>query len=387
MQDWLARSLRCLTLVLAVVLIFAILGGGLYFLLRNNAPAPTAPGEVAVSRKSLEQTAIGLYLQFRQNEITQPLSSDSTTVPFKVNAGETPSTIAIRLQSAGLISDEQLFRLLARYLGVDDKLEAGDYRLRRNMTMEEIISQMQHGISRAQSVTIPEGWRLEQIAQLLAKEAGINEAQFLALARDGGYDAAQSPYAFLRERPAAIKSLEGYLFPDTYEISQDIDARKFVELMLRNFDQRVTADLRQRAKEMKWSLYDVVTLAAIVEREAIVDEERPIIASVYLNRLNKGMYLQADPTVQYAKGFNASTSRWWSQMTGEEMQTTKSPYNTYLNPGLPPGPICNPGLASIKAVLSPASTTHLYFFAKGDGSHVFAETYDEHLANIRKYGT
>jgi UPF0755 protein len=385
-QDWLARSFRCLTLVLAVILIFAILGGGLYLLLRNNAPAPSDSGSANISTKSLEQTAIGLYLQFHQKEITQPLSDDPTVVPFRVNPGETLSTIAIRLQNAGLISDEQIFRLLARYLGVDDRLEAGDYRLRRNMTMEEIISQMQHGILRAQSVTIPEGWRLEQIAQLLAKEAGINEAQFLALARDGGYDAAQSPYAFLRERPTAVKSLEGYLFPDTYEISQDTDAQKFVELMLKNFDQRVTAELRQSAKEMKWSLYDVVTLAAIVEREAIVNEERPIIASVYLNRLNKGMYLQADPTVQYAKGFSTTSLRWWSQMTGAEMQTTKSAYNTYLNPGLPPGPICNPGLASIKAVLSPANSTYLFFFAKGDGSHAFAETYEEHLANIRKYG-
>lgn len=133
------------------------------------------------------------------------------------------------------------------------------------------------------------------------------------------------------------------------------------------------------------SIYEVVTLASIVEREAVVDEERPIIASVYLNRLNRGMYLQSDPTVQYAKGYSAESGRWWNPMIQEEAQSVDSPYNTFLYPGLPPGPICSPGLASIQAVLYPADTPYLFFFSKGDGTHAFSKTYEEHLENMRRY--
>ncbi len=379
MRDSFGGFLRCLTLVLALVLIVGIIAGGLWLLLRDHTPV-VAEGQPTITTKSLEQTGIGLYLQLRQEDVVTPMSDDETAVEFRIDAGETPATIGTRLQNMGLIRDEQLFRLLVRYWGVDDKLEAGDYQLRRNMSMEEIVAALQHGMARAKTITIPEGWRLEQVAQLAAREGIVSEDEFLHLARNGNFD-----LDFLADRPADITSLEGYLFPDTYQVGQDTSTAAFVEMLLRNFGQRVTPELRQQAGRSKMTLYQVVTLASIVEREAVLDEERPVIASVFLNRLAKGMYLQADPTVEYAKGFSTESGRWWNPMRQEDAQTVKSPYNTFLYPGLPPGPICSPGLASIKAVLEPADTPYLFFVAKGDGSHVFAVTYEEHVENVYKY--
>ena len=383
MRDFWSGLFRVLTILLVIILIVGILGGGLWYLLRQNAPAQD--DGVGVSLDTLRNIGVGLYLQLQQDKISQPISDDASTVSFRIEEGETPATIAQRLRNQGLIADERIFRLLVGYLGVDSSLEAGDYTLRRNMSMEEIVAELQHGLAYAIKITTPEGWRLEQIAQLSAREGLVDEGQFLALA-SGTLTSSGLDYDFLRDRPAGSPtSLEGFLFPDTYQVNPQTGTQAFIELMLRTFDQKVTPEMRQRAAERRMTLYEVVTLASIVEREAVVNEERPIIASVYLNRLARGMYLQADPTVMYAKGFSAETGRWWNPMLIEEAQTVNSPYNTYLYPGLTPGPICNPGLASIQAVLYPADTPYLFFLAKGDGSHVFAETYEEHLVNYDKY--
>ncbi len=383
MRDFGSSLFRGLTILLVIIVIAGILGGGLWYLLRRSTPA--ADESVQVSLDTLEQIGIGLYLQFQQDKISQPLSDDATEVSFRVEQGETPATIAQRLRNEGLISDERIFRLLVGYLGVDSQLEAGSYTLRRNMSMEEIIAQLQHGLANTVTITIPEGWRLEQVGQLAAREGLVNEAEFLALA-SGNRTLSSFNYDFLNDRPAdSPTSLEGFLFPDTYQFDTTAGTKAFIDLLLSTFDQKVTPEMRQRASEMRMTLYEVVTLASIVEREAVVAEERPIIASVFLNRLAKGMYLQSDPTVIYAKGFSEETGRWWNPMLQEETQTVQSPYNTFLYPGLPPGPICSPGLASIEAVLYPADTPYLFFLSRGDGSHAFAETYEEHLENYRKY--
>lgn len=164
-----------------------------------------------------------------------------------------------------------------------------------------------------------------------------------------------------------------------------VDIGTMVDIMLNGFDSRVSAELRSDIASQGKTLFEVLTVAAIVEREAVMAEERPVIASVYLNRLKKGMYLQADPTVQYAKGYDETDERWWGHMLQEEAVTTQSPYNTFLHPGLPPGPICNPGLAAIEAVVYPAETDYLFFYSKGDGSHAFAITYEGHLRNQAQY--
>ncbi|MBC7263459.1 MAG: endolytic transglycosylase MltG [Chloroflexi bacterium] len=371
-------TIHILTFVLGVVLILAMALGIVWFVRRELTNA-SASGE-AVDLTSLEKTLLGLYLSFHQQEIETPVSSDATPVEFTIQPGESVTSIAERLESKGLIKDAQLFRLALRYWGVDAQIEAGDYRLRPNMTMAEMAAELQHGRLRSKVVTIKEGLRAEEVAHLLASEGLVSQEEFITLVRQGQFD-----YDFLARPADAPDGLEGFLFPDTYEFPANASARDIIETMLRNFDRRFTLQMRQQALDRNMSIYQVITLASIVEREAVLDEERPIIASIYFNRLKAGMYLQADPTVQYAKGFDEKTGRWWAPMLQEEANTIESPYNTFLHPGLPPGPICSPGLAAIQAVLQPADTDYLFFFSKGDGSHAFASTYEEHLENWRKY--
>jgi UPF0755 protein len=329
---------------------------------------------------SLDKFLLRVYLAFRQEEISRPASDDPTPVVFVVEPGETAGDIALRLKRLGLINDAELFRQLARYHEADSKLEAGRYELRANMTMAEIIGALQHGRLEEIAVTIPEGWRAEQIAEMLTKEVGMDGEEFLALVQDGDFD-----YKFLKDRPLGA-ALEGFLFPDTYYLSVQPTALDIIERMLANFDHRFTVEMRQMAAERGMTIYEVVTLASIVEREAVVAEERPIIAGVFLNRLAEGMNLDSCPTVQYALGYQEDTGQWWkTPLALEELDQVNSPYNTYLHRGLPPGPICNPGLASMQAVLEPVETDYLYFVAKGDGSHAFAKTFEEHLQNQQRY--
>jgi len=368
-----------LTLVVLLAAVAVVVFGGRYLLSGGTAQEVEAE---AVQMSSVERALIGVYLNLRKNVIESPASSDSTAVVFAINPGETAATISPRLQREGLVADSQLFLYLVRYRGVDARLEAGEYELRPNMTMDEIIDTLQHGRLRDVTVTIPEGRRAEEVAALL-EEAGVVDGEvFMALVRGGSAD-----YDFLSDRPVdAPATLEGFLFPETYRIPVGYDAMQILDLMLGTFGERFSSEMRQAATDKGMTVHQVVTLASIVEREAVVAEERPIIANVYLNRLEQGMYLQSDPTVQYSLGYQEDTGQWWKiPMSLEEDVPVDSPYNTYMYPDLPPGPICSPGLASIQAVLEPAETTYLFFFSKFDGSHAFAETYEEHLRNQELY--
>jgi UPF0755 protein len=272
-----------------------------------------------------------------------------------------------------------------KYRHVGNKIQAGDYVLRRTLTIDEIAEALQHGQAKTIAITIRPGWRAEEVAEYLATLGLVNYSKdrFLQTVKDGRTD-----YTFLRDRTKnAPASLEGFLFPETYNVPFDVPMDTLLTMVLNTFDQRVTDKMRQEATAAKMTLYEIVTLASIVEREAAVPGERATIASVYLNRLKKKQLLQADPTVQYAMGYQAATKLWWkSPVTLDEYQNVNSPYNTYLKVGLPPGPICSPSLAAIVAVLEPAQTDYLFFLAKGDGSHVFAKTYEEHQQNMLKYG-
>jgi UPF0755 protein len=367
------------TLVVLLAAVGVIVLGGRALLQSGGASGLDAE---SVQMSSLDRALIGIYLNMRKADLENPASTDTTPSVFTINPGENAATIAPRLQREGLITDSQLFLYLVRYRGVDVQLEAGEYELRPNMTMDEIIETLQHGRLRELSVTIPEGKRAEEVAALLEDRGLVDAETFLDLVRAGS-----SAYDFLADRPAdAPASLEGYLFPDTYRIPIDYDEGQILDLMLATFGERFSPEMRQAAHERGMSIHEVVTLASIVEREAVVAEERPIIASVYLNRLQQGMYLQSDPTVQYALGYQEDTAQWWKvPMSLEQDVQVDSPYNTYMYPGLPPGPICSAGLASIQAVLEPADTSYLFFFSKFDGSHAFAETYEEHLRNQELY--
>jgi len=380
----LKTTLRIVLFLLAIVAVVVLLVGGGFLAWRQLTSGPkidlgSLPGPEG---SGIETKLIGLYLQFRQEDLETPVAAEGSPVAFVVAPGESAGDIAANLQRAGLISDASLFRMLVKYYDLSSRLEAGEYELAPTMTMMEIAEKLQHGRLRETEITIPEGWRLEEIAAYLEKKGIAKQGDFLTLAAADweGFD-------FLKDRPTRA-SLEGYLFPDTYRIGPSFGAREVISLMLADFDKRVTAEMRAQAQARGMTLREVVTLAAIVEREAVIPDERPIIAAVYLNRLEAVMYLGADPTVQYAIGFSQKTGKWWNPLTAEDYQTVDSPYNTYTHLGLPPGPVCNPGLASMEAVLHPAEVDYLYFLrndVKGDGSHVFAHTFEEHLANQAKY--
>lgn len=372
--------IRLALFLVGVVVIVGAASTIAWFFLRELRGAALQPG-TTVDLSSLEKTVLGMYLNFRREEIDTPASTDSTPIPFTIQPGENGATVAVRLERLGIIRNAELFRLVLRYWGVDAQIEAGDYVLRRDMSLSEVVSQLQHGRLRAKIVTVREGLRAEEMAHLLASEGLVDQEEFIQLVRDDAFH-----YDFLRDRPAdAPKTLEGFLFPDTYQFAVNISTTAVIDAMLHNFDQRITIEMRQQALDAGLDLFQALTLASIVEREAVVPEERPIIASVYLNRLRRGMYLEADPTVQYAKGYDPATERWWPALSLDELRAVDSPFNTFIHPGLPPGPICSPGLASIEAVLNPADTDYLFFHAKGDGSHAFAETFEEHLENQQIY--
>ncbi len=364
-------------LVILILLGGAILLGWRYLL---SAEGASESNTISVEMSSLGRSLLGFYLGFRQGEIESPASDDPTPILFTVTPGETAVTIATRLERAGLIRDAVLFRLLVRYRGVDGQLEAGDYQLRPNMSLEEIVNALQSGRPSETTITIPEGWRAEEIAETLEERGPVEAEEFLRTVREGEFE-----YDFLSDRPEGI-SLEGYLFPDTYGVPPDFEAAQIIDMMLANFARRFTAEMRQEVTRRGMSIHEVLTVASLVEREARIPEERPIIASIYLNRLETGWLLESDATAQYALGYQEGTGQWWkSPVSLDEMIQIHSPYNTYLYPGLPPGPICNPGLASIQAVINPAETNYLFLYHKGDGSHAFAETYEEHLENQRRY--
>ncbi len=311
--------------------------------------------------------------------LATPSGADFVTV--EVAPGEGAGDVADQLADAGVIESAPLFRILANLMGVEDEIMAGEYEFDRGMPTLQVIGRLRRGITLPLAVTVPEGLRSEEVA-LVMEAAGIVSAEDFERALTSG----EYGFDFVAGLPPSA-SLEGYLFPATYGFSREVTAEEVVRRMLTAFDDRVTAELRQGAQAAGLSLRDVVTLASIVEREAVLPEERPLIAGVFLNRLRLDMRLDADPTVQYALANDSeSVDRfgfWKRGLTLEDLQVD-SPYNTYVNLGLPPGPIADPGLASLEAVVRPEQSDYLYFVARDDGSHVFAETFEEHLRNVEE---
>ncbi|MFQ5880282.1 MAG: endolytic transglycosylase MltG, partial [Dehalococcoidia bacterium] len=276
-----------------------------------------------------------------------------------------------------------LFRVLAALEGVEGSLGAGEYQLQKGMPVAEVMQALQQAPAAPMLVTIPEGLRAEEIGAILEEERVVPAQEFMqAIALDYGDE-----FDFLADLPPAA-TLEGYLFPDTYDFPREATAEEVVREMLTNFDGLFRPELRREASAAGLTIHQVVTLASIVEREVVVGDERPIIAGVFLHRLELEMPLGADPTVQYTVANDPNSvaiyGYWKRELTVDDL-AVDSPYNTRLNPGLPPGPIANPGLASLEAVVRPATTTYLYFVAKPDGSHAFAETEEEHLQNVQLY--
>ncbi|MFA9289022.1 MAG: endolytic transglycosylase MltG [Weeksellaceae bacterium] len=287
--------------------------------------------------------------------------SDTSAKMFMVKPGEPLDTIINNLASENLIRNRIAFYLVVKQLGIETKIQAGDFRLSPSMDAYTLADNLTRGTLDVW-VTIPEGLRKEEIAEIVAKEFDIPETEFNELAT------------------------EGYLFPDTYLVPKNPTAQQIIDIMGNTFTQRYTPDLQAKARDLGLTDLEVLTLASLVEREAKFDEDRAKIASVMLNRIEEGMPLQIDATVQYALGYQPQEKRWWkSSLTFDDLEID-SPYNTYQNPGLPPGPIGNPGMESIEAVLdADPNTPYLFYVAEPSGETHYAETFSEHQKNIDRY--
>lgn len=332
-----------------------------------------------------------LYLQsvlaLNAEALQEPAGSALTPVNFTISPGETAVSIANNLNTAGMLENPELFLNYAHYYGLDSQLEAGEFTLSPQWTIPELALTLTKAIARDVELRFIEGWRLEEMANSLAvyKPAQIDSDEFLAIARrERPFDL--SPYPFLAGLPEGA-SLEGFLFPDTYRLPLDADAAYLVDKMLTNFGEQVTPAMRQAYGAQGLSVLEAVTLASIVQREAVLAAERPLIAGVFLNRLAQGMTLGADPTVQYAAGYDAVGNSWWKVPLYMSDLEFDSPYNTYLYPGLPPGPIAAPSLGALQAVANPTASDFLFFVAdcraEVAGTHSFSVTFDEHLAKVQ----
>lgn len=307
--------------------------------------------------------ALSLLVIMMYTRLLKPVSADATKKQFEVKAGQSGQQIAQNLEAAGLVKSALAFRIYAQREGIGNKFGEGFYYLSPAMGAETVALELLKGEKVDVKVTIIEGWRNEEIAKKLSETLGIDEKEFLAEAE------------------------EGYMFPDTYLFNKKAAAVDIAAAMRANFDKRITEDLRRKIQSQKLTLKEGITLASIVERESYesVPNERQIIASVLNKRLRQGMPLQTDATVQYALGYDNFQKKWWRLVTREQLQSTKSPYNTYLNQGLPPAPIANPGLEAIEAVANISDTPYLFYIHGKDGIVRFARTLEEHNANVQQY--
>jgi UPF0755 protein len=311
-----------------------------------------------------------------------PPTPSPEPVSISVEQGEGVQDIGRMLEDEGVIDSAIQFRVLVALLGYEKMLQAGEYEFNPDTPALQVVYRMRRGIVSPLFVTVVEGWRLEEIADALDQQGVISREDYLEAALAGNFD-----FDFLK-RLGPDTPLDGYLFPATYFYRRDDTAEDVIQPMLEAMDANFTSELRDEALDQGLTMHGVLTLASIIEREAKVPQERPVMAQVFLKRLRLGIALEADPTLQYALAEDAESvaefGLWKAELTVEDLGVD-SPYNTYRFGGLPPAPIAAPRLESIQAVIEPADTNYLYFVAKPDGSHAFAETFQEHQENIEDY--
>lgn len=292
--------------------------------------------------------------------VKAPDPTDKQTLTYIVQKGDNSRSIAEQLQKKGLIRSPIAFFLLARFTDLGEKIQAGKFELSPSYDLYSTASLLTRGTMDIK-ITIPEGWRKEEITLKLARELSIPEGEFLKVAS------------------------EGYMFPDTYFIPSEASASMVSEIMLSNFKNKTSKFDETILKKRGLTIKDLVTIASLVEREAKSDEDRPIVASVILNRLKIGMKLDIDATVQYILGYQEREKSWWKKELTLEDINVKSPYNTYKNAGLPPSPISNPGLAALDAVYNAPQTDYLYYISDKTGKIHPAKSIEEHNKNISRY--
>jgi len=310
------------------------------------------------------------------NLLTIPFNPNGSEQSFRIGQGEPILSIAKRLEESSIIADAQAFYDYVVYTGLDLTIQAGDYTLSSSLSIIDITRKLQDSTPEDINFVILPGWRMEEVAASLPTSGlDISPEAFLA--------AAQTPPQVLAL--VSPSTMEGFFFPDSYILPRSMTVDKLLETIGRNFALHITDDMRTGFATQGLDLYQAVTLASIVERESVHDEEMKLIASVFINRLKIGMTLGSDPTVQYALGYDSAQNTWWTNPLSLENLKFDSPYNTYIHAGLPPAPIANPGLSSLKAAFAPAQTDYLYYIHDLSGQIHYATTLAEHNANVRKY--
>lgn len=374
------RTSPLLTLLFLPVLALCILAMAIsaYYLVSVPQRATEQFGTPSSSLTTWEVYMLSMRLLRETEGLQNPFMPGSDPVRFTVELGEPAASVIQRLENQGLIPSADALRLYLQYTGLDTTLQAGEFKLSPAMTPIEIAQALQDPTPEEVLFTILPGWRLEEIAAAL-NYTGLNIS---AKAFVSAAQRTPTQYSFTRQFPA-IATMEGFLFPGEYELPRDLNAPQLLAIFLTRFDTGVSAELRQAIELQGLTLFEAVTLASIAQREAVVIDELPEITAVYLNRLRSGMKLEADPTVQYAVGFNLAQNTWWTNPLSLQDLAFDSLYNTYVYPGLPPGPIANPGLEALQAVAYPEESPYYYFRARCDGSglHVFAVTFQEHVNN------
>ncbi len=314
--------------------------------------------------------AITGYL-FHKSTIT-PFASFTDSVIIEVPRGASVRSIADTLEKKGVIQDKLIFRILYRLSYKNHSLQSGEYKFSQPLTMRDVIMKLHKGDVLLHKITIVEGMTIEETADYLSKRHKIDKQKFMRLAMRAD---------LIKDLVPEAKDLEGFLYPDTYMVSRKINAEKMVKIMVERFRHYFTSNMKWRAKELNMSVNQIVTMASLVEKETASREERFLIASVFHNRLKKNMSMGCDPTVIYALKRDGI----YKGKLGWKELKYDSPYNTRIYRGLPPGPICNPGIASIEAALHPENSGYLYFVAKDSRTHYFSRTLREHNRAVRKY--
>jgi UPF0755 protein len=307
------------------------------------------------------------YFYYRLEHPPRPGAPSTVTILFP--QGTTTAQIFHKLAETGVVPDGRLAEIYYRLYRSRTRLQAGEYRFDRPTPIDDVINRMGRGEVVKYSVVVPDGLTAEETFQLFWSR-GIGGPE--------GFLRAMRETELLPGLTNGVSDLEGFLFPETYLVTRSTPARAVVDLMIAEFRKNFTPEMREKAQRLGLTLTQAVTLASIVEKESGLPREGPAIASVYLNRLKRGMRLQADPTVIYA----LRRAKKWNGTLYRSDYAYDSPYNTYVYAGLPPGPICNPGLNALKSAVSPDKTDYLYFVADTSGGHRFSRTFEEHLAAI-----
>lgn len=295
------------------------------------------------------------------------ISAQREKVVINIKKGESLSTIAEMLEDSGVIENRDVFKFFAKISRIEGKLQAGRYELYKNSNEYQVLDKIHKGRVILKPVTIPEGLTYKQIASKIKKSADIDSALFVRLCENA---------EILKEYKIPAKNAEGFLFPETYYISDETDEEDIVRMMLDKFSERLP-DSMFASNDFKFSKYQYIILASMIEKEAKLKEEKPLIAGVYYNRLKKGMLLQCCATVFY------SLNKVGGKLTYRDLEFS-SPYNTYKNPGLPPSPICSPSISSVMSVLKPVQSNFLFYVSNGDGTHTFTVNYKEHINAQKK---